>query len=200
MFVRDEQQPKTLLPRFVTDSGITNEFRALHESKAPSFIDVIVDGSEIFVKEEQFLNIDLPITVKDDRISISLNSEQSLKHSFPIDVIVDGIVYFTIGQPAKTSSPSDVTEEGISIFANNLHLENVLFFIAVIEDGKITFLRDLQFSKTPTPIKLTVFGISIDSRFEQPLNAKSSILVTDCGIVIFLKLELSNALIPITVM
>lgn len=69
-----------------------------------------------------------------------------------------------------------------------------------MEDVKITFLRDLQFSKKLTPIELSVLGISIDSRFEHDLNAKSSILVTDSGIFIFLKLELSNALDPITVM
>lgn len=77
----------------------------------PLFIDIIVDGRENFVKEEQFLNIDLLITIKNDRISITLNSEQSLKQSFPIDVIVDGIEYFTKGQPVKTSFPSDVTED-----------------------------------------------------------------------------------------
>jgi hypothetical protein len=80
-----------------------------------------------------------------------------------------------------------VTELGISMDDNPVS-EKAPLPILVTESGMSKAIKLEQPSKTKESITDTVFGISMDSRAEQYLNAYCPILETESGITIEIKL------------
>ena len=73
----------------------------------------------------------------------------------------------------------EITDEGITIFCNDEHLEKVSFAIEVIELGKIISVNELQYWNAFFPIYVTDGGIIIFINSEHPANEESSIDVIE---------------------
>lgn len=114
----------------------------------------------------------------------------SLKTSLLISFIPTGIA--TLNKPEHPINcliVNEVTPPGIDISVSDTQLPNATFPIDVIESGKAIVVKELQPSKTPFPMIVTLFGTVIEVILSQSRNAPLSNFTTayelnELGIII----------------
>jgi len=171
------QPENAYFPIIDTELGITICCKDEQPEKADPSIVVIELGITICCKDEQPENANSSIVVTELGITICLKDEHPEKALCPIDSTESGMTVF--------AHPAIIEFVAVSIIALQLFRESYMGL-----SGKTTIFSNLvQCEKELLPTFIIYFEITISCNDEQPVKAKSSIVVTESGMAICCKDE-----------